>query len=74
LFSNEFYDGANRHGVDSTGSCAIRNANFDVTIFTPGWAPGVLDKEVFLVVFRSITNSKDTMVKVSSTLVASDDS
>jgi len=39
------------------------SAESDVTSFTPGGVPRVLDD----VVIRSITNSKDTVVKVGAT-------
>ena len=40
--------------------------NLDVSVVTPGGVPGVLDEVVVLAVLGSVSDSKDTMVKLGS--------
>ena len=47
-------------------------SNFDISIISPTSTPGVLDKEVVNSVLSTITNSKDTMVKLSTATLGED--
>ena len=47
-------------------------SNFDISIISPTSTPGVLDKEVVNSVLSTITNSEDTVVKLSTTTLSED--
>ena len=54
--------------MDTADTGSWGNSDLDVTINTPVWSPGVLDKVVFLSVLSSVTNGKDSMVEGGSAL------
>ena len=47
-------------------------SDFDISIVSPISRPGVLDEEVVNSVFSTITNSKDTVVKLSTASLGED--
>lgn len=54
--------------VDSADTLAISNTELDVALVSPDYAPGVFDKNVILTVVGSVTNSKDTVIELGSTI------
>ncbi len=53
--------------INTTDTCSIRNSEFDVSINSPIRSPWVLNKEIFNSIFNTITNSKDSMIELSTT-------
>ena len=47
-------------------------SDFDISIISPRGRPGVLDEEVVNSVFSTITNSEDTVVKLSTATLGED--
>jgi len=47
-------------------------SDFDISIVSPISRPGVLDEEVVNSVFSTITNSEDTVVKISTATLGDD--
>jgi len=59
--------------LDTADTGSWGNSDLDVTINTPVWSPGVLDKVVFLSVLSSVTDGKDSVIKGGSTLSRGED-
>ena len=59
--------------MDTADTGSWGNSDLDVTINTPVWSPGVLDKVVVLSVFGSVTDSKDSVVEGGSALSRGED-
>lgn len=59
--------------VDTAGSFAIGDGHADEAGFSPGGAPGVLNRDVIYTIFSSKSNCKHTVVKLDATLGAGDD-
>jgi len=59
--------------MDTTDSSSVFNSNSNESFFSPGSSPGVLDDIVFLTILRSVSNCEDTMIELSSTGRAGDD-
>merc|ERR1711982_204543 len=56
-------------------TCTITDiGESDVSLFAPAGAPGVLDKEVWGSVVRSVSDGEDTVVKVGSACGVVEDS
>jgi len=47
-------------------------SDLDITLVTPRGTPGVLDKEVVNAVLSTITDSEDTVVKLSTAILGED--
>ena len=47
-------------------------SDFDISIVSPRGRPGVLDEEVVNSILSTITNSKDTVVKLSTAILGED--
>jgi hypothetical protein len=62
-----------RLGVDSADTSAISDTDLDVTFFSPTRTPGVLDEEVIVAVFGTVTNGEDTVVELGSAAFGGDD-
>jgi len=54
--------------LDTADTFSIDHGDLDVTLVTPGFAPGVLHEPVVLAVVSSITNAENTVVKLGSAL------
>ena len=50
----------------SVDTASVLNTDLDVSFGSPRWSPGVLDEEVVLSVFGSISDSEDTVVELGS--------
>jgi len=59
--------------LDSADTTTVLNTDLDVTSISPGRAPRVLDEVVRGTVLSSIADSEDTMVKLLSACIASED-
>jgi hypothetical protein len=55
-----------------TANILLAGSDFDETIKTPVWTPGVLDEEVLDRILSSVSNNKDTVVKVLTTATGED--
>lgn len=62
-----------RLGVDSADTSTVSDSDLDVTFFSPSRTPGVLDEEVIVAVFGTVTNGEDSMVELGSTGFGGDD-
>jgi hypothetical protein len=47
-------------------------SDFDISIVSPRGRPGVLDEEIVNSILSTITNSKDTVVKLSTAILGED--
>ena len=50
----------------SVDTADVLNTDLDVSFGSPRWSPGVLDEEVVLSAFGSVSDSEDTVVKLGS--------
>jgi len=50
----------------------VVGSDLQVSFISPGCTPRVLDKDVFLIIFSSISDSKNTVVKLGSASSAGD--
>ena len=57
----------------SVDTADVGSTDLDVTASTPGWAPRVLDEEVVVTIFGSVSDSEDTVVELGSALGRGDD-
>ena len=52
--------------MDTTDTSSTFDAELDVSVVSPTWAPGILDEEVLSAVFSAVADSKHTVVKAGS--------
>ena len=57
----------------SVDTADVGSTDLDVTTGTPGWAPRVLDEEVVVSIFGSVSDSEDTVVELGSAFGRGDD-
>ena len=68
--------GASLSGIDSSlkDTTDVVLSNFDVALISPPFAPGVLNKEVIITILCSISNCKNSMIKIFAAFISSDHS
>ena len=59
--------------MNSAGSKTILDGHSDIALLSPHGAPAVLDQVVFLSIFRSISNSEDSVGEKDTTALGSHD-
>ena len=59
--------------LDTADTGTVLDSDLDVSVVSPGWAPGVLDKVVGSSVLDSVSDGEDTVVEGSSAGSASED-
>ena len=57
----------------SVDTADVGNTKLDVTVVTPRSSPGVLDEEVVVSIFGTVSDSEDTVVELGSALGGGDD-
>lgn len=59
--------------LDTADTLTINGSDLDVSLVSPGWAPGVSDDPVVLSSLRSVSNGSDGVVKRGSAFAGVED-